>query len=235
MALPLEALGASPAVIDLATEAVASIEERYGPDSDHFLAYHNADHTLDVITSAHLLARARGVSPRTHGNLIIAAAYHDFYHEYENGESEAASADAALTAMARVKSGGRPAFSREDFDSVDEMIHGTVWHMYRGVIIQHANTPDAKLLADADLSKFGSPPKEFWPSNASFFREKNPGKPLDFESMQKSLQVAARLLRTYRPLTVEAARVFPHQARNLALIEGILASGDVPPPELLAA
>lgn len=98
----------NPASIEVAEWALHAIEARYGPDSDSPLAYHNADHALDVCRRAVRLTNVvyPYLKPEHHAKIfdlaIVCGAGHDLEQSLGSGANERASAEAMMAKVLEI-------------------------------------------------------------------------------------------------------------------------------------
>ncbi len=231
MSFELDSLAVRPITIDLAREGLELMDQRYGPQGASPRPYHNPNHVIDVIESAYKLARASGVSQHGIELIIVGAAFHDVEQDKGIGENEATSAEAATKAMNK-HSKGRPVskgFSLRDQRFVDDIIHGTVWHMYRGRLVQHAVSPLAKFVADGDLCGLGKDIKPAWNNTLRLMNEII-GEGATIAQKLGFVANSTEIFKGHSYFTSAAGFVYPHAHRSIEFMERILASGEIPPP-----
>lgn len=131
----------APQTIPLAVEAVYGLDERYGPDSDHHLEFHNAPHSVDVLRrdvrlTKLLLPYVRPeYLPRIFDLAFLGPAYHDWEQLLGPGKNEEASVDHAT---AQVEEKGGPVLNAGGFKSRlgEVILASTVTIRENGEIIQ---------------------------------------------------------------------------------------------------
>ncbi len=215
-------INASPQVLQLLNQALNLVESKYGPNSPHPLAYHNAQHTLDITHAVNELADlalSRKLIEEQHKPLLlIAAAFHDAEHSPGNSQNEAMSAQLAVHAMRQA--GG---FSAADEKIVTNAIMGTVVYFKNDVMKQSAgNDYLVQLVADADLATLGRPTPQYWRRANCFFEERNPGASRQGPVWADFVTGQASFLGNHQFYTTEANELFPHKTANIAYIKALL-------------
>lgn len=199
-------------------ELIAIARQRVSTEYDtglNFRAYHNSNHTTQVVEAAHLLSelalKNKHISMREARLCVLAAAFHDVVH---NGDSdpnnEKLSAEFVATLMRSVK-----AFTRQDIKQVEHMILATKCTQKYPKLIQSPPPHDytAMLICDADTAMFGKPYDEFKQSYIAYFHEIN-GMDAGESQLHKFLEVERTLVSNHSFWTSEAKILFPHAEEN---------------------
>lgn len=202
----------------LINRALTIVHDRYGDNSDNPRAYHNVDHTLDVLEATELLGDTAiaccKINPDDKRLLLIAAAYHDTEQSFGSGENEHASAKLAI---AHMKETG--AFSEEERQKVHRGIMATQANIKNGVITQSAgNYYFGQILADADLASVGRPTAHYMEVVANLFRELHPEEEIGGEAYADFMAEQVFFLNHHRFNTPEADKLFPHKQENVLAI-----------------
>lgn len=200
---------------ELVQSTYSEIDRKYGSRGEAPRAYHNKQHTQDVVTACIAiadLAIARGrIAPSDKGLLIIAGAHHDLEQGLGRILNEQASADSAAADMRQTG-----VFSGADIEQVRTAIMSTVVSLENGVIVQAVGESLlGRMLADADLSNLGAATAIHQDRSMRLFRELHPGA-YTGEAMTGFLQAEVRMLTHHSYLTPEAQELFPHHSVNLA-------------------
>jgi predicted metal-dependent HD superfamily phosphohydrolase len=157
----------------LADQAFAVIDTKYGPDGQSPKGYHNVVHSRDyvvggIIELADLMVARGKITPRDKALLTVGGAFHDVEQDLGSGTNEAASAQAAISAMREAG-----VFTPSDESVVEEVIMGTIIDFKDGVMLQSASENNllAQIVADADLSPLGRDTRTYWDSSFDIFTE----------------------------------------------------------------
>jgi hypothetical protein len=211
---------------ELADQAYAEIDTKYGTEGRNPKGYHNVAHTRDdvvggIIELADLAITSGKITPRDKALLIIIGAFHDIEQDLGSGQNETASARKTRVAMRKTSK-----FTDDDEDVVDVAIMGTQIRFEGGVMLQSASAEDsflAQLMADADLSSLGRDTETYWVRSVGLLTELSGDKPT-VEDQVAFLESQIRLLQQHEYYTDEARELFPHQKENLEYTEAVLAS-----------
>lgn len=215
----LEVIGSNEremTVFRLVEAGLAEIDRRYGPDGIRPQAYHNADHTRDVMDAAIQLADeaiAKGeIEPGDKDLLILAACYHDIERDYESGANEAASARIIALQMRESNQ-----FSEQDIVKVYKMIMGTEVWFANGRMFQSADPNDklSMLLADADLASLGRSPQTYWDRAMRYIKEVTDNTEPTADQILHFALEQDNFLNQHEFYTEEANRLFPYKQANL--------------------
>ncbi|MGZ6005182.1 MAG: HD domain-containing protein [Candidatus Saccharimonadales bacterium] len=204
------------AVYNLVDAGLAEVERRYGPDGARPQAYHNADHSRDVMDAAIQLAdaaiEAGKIEPSDKDLLILAACYHDIERDFASGDNEAASARIICQQM---QDCGQ--FNNFEIAKVYKMIMATEVHFADGVMRQSAEPGDflSQLFADADLSTLGKPPQTYWDRALRLIKEQTDKNSLDNNQCLAFALNQDGFLRHHNFYTEEAKMLFPYKQANI--------------------
>lgn len=116
----------SPQAITIAAESLYAIDEKYGPDSDHSLSFHNGPHSLGVTRRAVRLTNILYPYMRPQHRVgiydldFIGGSMHDIEQDLEPGENERVSGEQAIACAIEADVPGidTPAFSKRLFDGI---------------------------------------------------------------------------------------------------------------------
>ena len=208
---------------DVISDALKHIETHYGAESSEPKAYHNLEHTGQVMEAAAHISEAAlraGRIATTEVTLIgIAAACHDTVHTGTSGKDEQGSAMYARYSMERFE-----AFTPAHLDLVEQMILATRAKLEDGIIVQQVpedNYP-AKILADADLAHFGKTYEKYQPRVALLYAEMcDEGRTHGISNFE-FMAMQPRLLSYHVFHTAEARYLYPHQRDNMRRMVGII-------------
>jgi hypothetical protein len=205
-----------PAAAELTTLALTEIEQRYGPQGETPKAYHNAEHTEEVIDASQKIGEVACQSGRIDSNdipvLMVAAAYHDIEHTGANGRDERVSADRAQDAMRQ-----QGEFDTKQIAMVRTTILATRSRLISNRIVQEVTDTYymPNILADADLAYLGKPFDSYMSRALLFLEEKHAEGKSPWATREDFMLTQAPLLGNHRFHTREAAGLFPNLKSNM--------------------
>ncbi len=185
----------------LFAEVLALLDKTLSPT----LRYHTVDHTRDVIQEAITLGMLDKLAPRDLELLGCAALFHD--SGFIEGHLDHEGRGAELAARMLSATGE---YSPEEIELVSSMIRDTRILPEPTIPCQHASSPLARYLLDADVANFGR--ADFW-EKSNQAREEAGGKEREF------LQQTVALLNRHRWLTTAGEQRFgAMKTQNLQLL-----------------
>lgn len=119
------------------------------------LTYHTAEHTRDVIKEALSLGQTDALSRRELELLAYAALFHDLGYLQGAEDHEERGARAAAEQLAKATQEKRALFTAAEIECICQMIRDTRMLPEPASPSQHASTPLAGYLLDADVANFG--------------------------------------------------------------------------------
>jgi predicted metal-dependent HD superfamily phosphohydrolase len=207
----------------LITDGLALVEQKYGLQSSDYLAYHNTEHTNDVMRAAEAIGHAAQLQGKITELdvelLILAACYHDAEHGMHGSDNEHESIHIVTKKM--FDSG---AFTEHEIAKIEALIKATIVLSSTDGIIQSATNDYAtQILADADLSNFGKPFKEFWDRSKKYQLEysKVPFEELNKAAQGKFITSQIKVLQKHTYYTPEANEIFGHKLQNIEYLKNM--------------
>jgi len=206
-------------VLHLINQALEDINTKYGPHSNHPLAYHNRDHTYNCLTYGldivKLAIERQKLTQHDATLVLLGIAHHDLVHGIAPGVNEEKSIQLTSQRLASTNT-----FSALDMKRITELIAATVVTFENGGLVQSVKSGDylASIVADADLSSFGCPPDQFW-SQAKQILEESLGIP-HFSRLQlkEFIQNELSILRRHQFYTSEANELLPNKPENIEFL-----------------
>jgi predicted metal-dependent HD superfamily phosphohydrolase len=211
--------------LGIITAGLDRLKLRFGPKGMTPLAYHNENHTKNVLQAAAMLADKAIQNMRINQHdkelLLIAAAWHDTEQALGSGKNEQASAAAAVEEMMKAN-----IYSEKDKQKVAEIIMATqVRYDSNGAMTQSATENYlTQLMADADLASLGKPTIEYWENAKKLFSELNPDAKIDAETYNNFIASQVPFLEHHYFYTQEAKELFPHKQENIEYIKNLAES-----------
>ncbi|KKQ94173.1 MAG: hypothetical protein UT66_C0013G0015 [candidate division CPR2 bacterium GW2011_GWC1_39_9] len=215
------------AIESLTCYALTEMAEKYGPNGETPLAYHNPAHVAEVMKAALNigdLACQHGKIKSSDLDLLAIAA---FFHDIEQGMGSGANEDeSACIAAEKMRETG--AFSDEEIQAVQSMIRSTkVRFDENGIMHQlvmdvgHGYLP--LIMADADLSIMGAAPEVYWDYMEWLLQEMKKTAYPSKEKRRDFLKGIETLLKSHTFFTEEAQALYGRQEENLFVCRKLLA------------
>lgn len=206
----------------LVGDALAIIDERYGPGGQKPLGYHNPNHTRGVVTATDAIAQLaimnRRFNPSSMPASRVASGFHDVRQGLGTGINEGESIVEMHEAVERRGKRG-PTLSDYLVELAAQYMAATVVFLDEDGVLRQSpigNDYGELIMADADLFSLGAPEETYWTQAQGLFNELY-GFEADRETQAKFLKNSqAPLLECHLFYTPEAATLFPHQAKNLS-------------------
>lgn len=211
---------------DLVRFALTEVGRKYGKgqgDGVIPLAYHNYNHSFDVVSAGEAIAISAANNGKISNDDIvlvkIAASFHDIEQELGGGLNEEAS---AKIAEERMKNGG--VFNEEDIVKVRRMIMATVVHFEQG--LKQSATDDylTQIIADADLASLGQEPEVYWRKAESLLREFKKTNFPSRDDLREFLETQGGFLENHNFYTPEAKQLFSYKEDNIEFSRELLLS-----------
>ena len=206
----------------LINDGLVLVDTKYGPHSSNYLAYHNAEHTCDVIEAAEKIGLAAfnnsKITELDVELLILAACYHDAEHGMHGSNNEYESIRIVTEKMK-----GTGEFTEQEISKVAELIKATIVVSSKKGIVQSATNDYAtQILADADLNAFGKPYEVYWDRSKKYYEERVGASfdSADASEQRHFIDGQINVLQTHKYYTKEAETVYPNTSSNVTkLIE----------------
>jgi len=195
------------------------VDQKYGPDSEQSMAYHNRMHTENVLNAATMMGQFIGFSPEDMDLLRIAAAYHDIVHGKGGGINEVESSVLAASTMRQAG-----IYTDEEIATVERIILATTPVIADGKMRQSAEEDDllAAVLCDADLATFGAEPEIFWARALDYERERLGKSELTEDEIKDFIKHQIKFMEAHNFYTAAARQLFPHKEDNIEWLKGQL-------------
>jgi hypothetical protein len=215
----------SPAHDAIRDQAETYLEDEYGRESTHYLAYHGLLHSQQVAANAALISSALPdgyMTIQASYNVELAGICHDLVQDPHDPEhNELRSAELAVSWM---RQDGR--LGRLSRDMVYYGILATKLVMENGRLHESPRFERATcrvvltdaIIADADLASLGKPWEEFDASSQLLFQERYPEALPDGAESIAFDHEQVRFLDSHEFYLEQSRQLFPHQAENRQLV-----------------
>ena len=204
------------------------LQNRYGPDSETHLPYHNIDHSEEVAEAAEKIGREKGLSDRVCDLLAIAGLYHDIEHRQGPEQDEKLITEEAVEQLRQAGD-----FTEDEEKTLFNGIIATTIRKIGDKILQSVgtNTIFDSIVADADLSYFGQTRERFMTTLNKYYQEKNPGALFDSDTYYAFVQSTIEFMEGHSFITPEACKLYPFKDENIAMLKQWLQEKRTPSAE----